>query len=80
MDVLQLMQTRDGPPTAFVAAFLSLWCFGIVMMLGQVTMAIIALLNGVNTWYREGGRLTHLQVSDIHWDMVRRAFALPGAT
>lgn len=44
------------------------------------TMAIIALLNGVNTWYREGGRLTHLQVSDIHWDMVRRAFALPGAT
>lgn len=44
MDVLQLMQTRDGPPTAFVAAFLSLWCFGIVMMLGQVTMAIIALI------------------------------------
>ena len=37
------------------------------------TMAIIAMLNGVNTWYREGGRLSRKSVGDIHWDMVRKA-------
>lgn len=39
------------------------------------TMAIIAMLNGVNTWYREGGRLTRQGVGDIYWDMVRKAVA-----
>ena len=39
------------------------------------TMAIIAMLNGVNTWYREGGRLTRAGVGDIYWDMVRKAVA-----
>lgn len=37
------------------------------------TMAIIAMLNGINTWYREGGRLSRQGVGDIHWDMVRKA-------
>lgn len=44
MDVLQLMPSHDGPPRALFAAFFSIWCFGIVLMLGQVTMAIIALV------------------------------------
>ena len=35
-------------------------------------MAIIAMLNGVNTWYREGGRLSRVAIGDIYWDMVRR--------
>lgn len=35
-------------------------------------MAIIAMINGVNTWYREGGRLSRAAVGDIYWDMVRR--------
>ena len=43
------------------------------------TMAIIAMLNGINTWYREGGRLSRERVGDIYWDMVRRAFAANGA-
>ena len=37
------------------------------------TMAVIAMLTGVNTWYREGGRLSQEAVADIYWDMVRGA-------
>ncbi len=37
------------------------------------TLAIIAMLTGVTTWYREGGRLSRERVGDIYWDMVRRA-------
>jgi AcrR family transcriptional regulator len=36
-------------------------------------MAIIAMLTGVNTWYREGGRLSRERVERIYWNMVRRA-------
>lgn len=39
------------------------------------TMAIIAMLTGVNTWYREGGRLARGDVEGIYWDMVRKAVA-----
>ncbi len=39
------------------------------------TLAIIAMLTGVNTWYREGGRLSRQKVGDIYWDMVRKAVA-----
>ena len=35
--------------------------------------ALIAMLTGVNTWYREGGRLSLARVEDIYWDMVRKA-------
>ena len=48
------------------------------------TLAIIAMLTGVNTWYREGGRLPRSRVGDIYWDMVRKAVArgddVPGAS
>ncbi len=37
------------------------------------TMAIIAMLTGVNTWFREGGRLSRERVERIYWNMVRRA-------
>lgn len=37
------------------------------------SFAVISMLNGVNTWYRAGGRLSLDQVEAIHWDMVRRA-------
>jgi AcrR family transcriptional regulator len=33
-------------------------------------MALIAMLTGVNTWYREGGRLSRERVGDIYWGMV----------
>lgn len=36
------------------------------------TMALIAMLTGVNTWYREGGRLSRDRVSAIYRQMVRR--------
>ena len=35
--------------------------------------ALIAMLTGVNTWYREGGRLSLERVEDIYWSMARRA-------
>ncbi|MEM0935319.1 MAG: TetR/AcrR family transcriptional regulator [Pseudomonadota bacterium] len=34
------------------------------------TLALIAMLTGVNTWYREGGRLGRAAVSDVYWSMV----------
>ena len=37
------------------------------------TLAVIAMLTGVNTWYRPGGRLSLEQVEGVYWDMVRQA-------
>ncbi|MEO0391220.1 MAG: TetR family transcriptional regulator [Pseudomonadota bacterium] len=42
------------------------------------TLAVIAMLTGVNTWFREGGRLALSDVQDIYWAMVRRAVRPPG--
>lgn len=39
------------------------------------TLAIIAMLTGVTSWYRDGGRLSRARVGDIYWDMVRNAVA-----
>lgn len=36
-------------------------------------MALIALLNGVNTWFREGGRLSRSRVEDLYAAMVLQA-------
>ncbi len=36
------------------------------------TMAIIAMLTGVNTWYREGGRLSRERIERIYTSMARR--------
>lgn len=38
-----------------------------------VTLAIIAMLTGVNTWFRAEGRLSLEEVVSQYWDMVRRA-------
>lgn len=38
-----------------------------------VALAIIAMLTGVNTWFREGGRLSLDEVVAQYWDMVRNA-------
>lgn len=37
------------------------------------TLAVIAMLNGVMTWYRAGGRLSLDEVETIYWNMVRKA-------
>ncbi len=39
------------------------------------TMAVIAMLTGVNTWFRQEGRLSRERVEEIYWDMVRRSVA-----
>lgn len=36
------------------------------------TLAIIAMLTGVTTWYRPGGRLSLDAVQDRYWEMTRR--------
>lgn len=36
-------------------------------------LAVIAMLNGVLTWYRDGGRLSLVEVETLYWDMVRKA-------
>ena len=37
------------------------------------TLAIIAMLTGVSTWFRTGGRLSLEEITAQYWDMVRRA-------
>lgn len=37
------------------------------------SMALIAMLTGVNTWFREHGRLSLAQVEAVYWDMVRKS-------
>ncbi len=39
------------------------------------SMALIAMLTGVNTWFREGGRLSLGEVETLYWDMVRKTVA-----
>lgn len=36
-------------------------------------MALIAMLTGVNTWFREGGRLSLARVEEIYVDMVLKS-------
>jgi AcrR family transcriptional regulator len=36
------------------------------------TMALIAMLTGVTTWYREGGRLDRATIEALYWDMARK--------
>lgn len=36
------------------------------------TMAIIAMLTGVTSWYRQGGRLSAARIEEIYVDMVAR--------
>ena len=38
-------------------------------------MALIAMLTGVNTWFRTEGRLSLSEIEEIYWDMVRRSVA-----
>ncbi len=40
------------------------------------TFALIAMLTGVNTWFREGGRLSLGDVQDLYWTMVRRSVGI----
>jgi AcrR family transcriptional regulator len=39
------------------------------------TLAVIAMLTGVTTWYRPGGRLSPEDVARLYWDMVRKTVA-----
>lgn len=41
------------------------------------TLAIIAMLTGVNTWFRQGGRLSRDRIEAIYWDMVRKSVGAP---
>ncbi len=41
------------------------------------TLAVIAMLTGVGTWYRPGGRLSLAEVETIYWDMVHKSVARP---
>lgn len=41
-----------------------------------VTMAVIAMVTGVTTWYRTAGRLSVEAVQDIYWQMVQRAVSV----
>ncbi|MGB8624086.1 MAG: TetR/AcrR family transcriptional regulator [Paracoccaceae bacterium] len=37
------------------------------------TLAVIAMLTGVTTWYRDDGRLSRNRVERIYWNMVRKS-------
>ena len=40
------------------------------------TLALIAMLTGVTTWYKEGGRLTREGVERLYWQMARGAVSV----
>ncbi len=40
------------------------------------TLAIIAMLTGVNTWFRDNGRLSLKEVTARYWDMVARSVGI----
>ena len=42
------------------------------------TLALIAMLTGVNTWYRQGGRLSPDEVVQTYWEMVRNTVGARG--
>jgi len=44
------------------------------------TLAIIALLTGVSTWFRTGGRLTLSAVQAQYWEMVQRMVGPEGGS
>lgn len=44
------------------------------------TMAIIGMLTGFSTWYKEEGRLSITALQDVYWDMVRGLVGLPSET
>ncbi|MHA7776241.1 TetR/AcrR family transcriptional regulator [Roseibium sp. M-1] len=39
------------------------------------TRAIIAMLTGIPSWYREGGRLSKLDIEELYLDLARKAVA-----
>ena len=39
------------------------------------TLAVIAMLTGVNTWYSDQGRLSLPEVEALYWSMVRKSVA-----
>lgn len=41
------------------------------------TRAVIAMLTGVTTWYRDSGALSRMQVEEVYWQMVRGAVGAP---
>ncbi len=41
------------------------------------TLAVIAMLTGVNTWFRAAGRLSLEEVTAQYWDMVQKAVCAP---
>lgn len=36
------------------------------------SLALIAMLNGINNWFRKGGRLSIQDVENLHWTLVKR--------
>jgi AcrR family transcriptional regulator len=41
------------------------------------TRAVIAMLTGVNTWYREAGRLDQRALESLYWTMARKIVGVP---
>ncbi|MFK7881193.1 TetR/AcrR family transcriptional regulator [Roseobacter sp.] len=42
------------------------------------TLAVIAMLTGVSTWFRTGGRLSLADIEAQYWQMVRKAVSVSG--
>lgn len=40
------------------------------------SLALIAMMTGVTTWYRPQGRLSRARIGDIYWDMARRMVSI----
>ena len=74
-EVEALRRTYEGHLRAILAAGAP--CF-VVQDAAVASRAIIAMLTGVTTWYRAGGRLGIDDIETIYVDMVRRSVGLAG--
>jgi AcrR family transcriptional regulator len=70
-----LRKQYEGALEAILQKGVSAGCFA-VGDTKVATMGIIAMLTGLNTWFREDGRLSFGEVEDLYWAMVRKTVGL----
>ncbi|WP_293448400.1 TetR/AcrR family transcriptional regulator [Planktotalea sp.] len=70
----QLRATYEGELMAILSAGQVAGVFDL-RDIKVASRAVIAMLTGVTTWYRDSGALSREDVEEIYWQMVRKAVA-----
>ncbi|MEM8980717.1 MAG: TetR/AcrR family transcriptional regulator [Pseudomonadota bacterium] len=73
----RLRKAYEGHLVEILHAGQNAGMFGIEDM-AVTTRALIAMLTGVTTWYRDDGQLSRDQVVGIYWQLVARSVGMKG--